>query len=246
MLNFLELVPRNLEELEIEAKALLNEVPRLAGINIPDVLRLHTRSHDAAALLLKAGITAIPHMRSMDRSVAQTLEIVSSLIDLGLNAVLIVSGDKPTSPDVFTYEVTPIKVIEALKQKFPALNVYGALDPYRSSLKHELAYCEAKREAGADGFFTQPFFDPAFARLFLEQLEGTEVFVGMSPVLSEKSLNYWKTKNMAVFPKQFQLNLDWNCALGKSIVEVAQSLGHHTYMMPITVSAEAYVKGVLG
>ena len=68
----------------------------------------------------------------------------------------------------------------------------------------------------------------------------------MSPVLSEKTLNYWKTKNMAIFPKNFQLTLEWNYEIGRAIVAVAQSLGHHTYMMPITVSAEAYVKGVLG
>lgn len=246
MQNFLELVPRDLAVLEQESLQLLQHNPRLTGINIPDVLRLPIRSHEAAACLLKKGITAIPHLRSMDRSVKQTLEIVKHLISLGLTSVLIVSGDKPTSPESQTYEVTPLQVIEVLKSQFPTLNVYAALDPYRTSFKQELAYCEAKKHAGADGFFTQPFFDPELARIFLEQLEGSEVFVGISPVLSEKSINYWKTKNMAIFPRHFQLDLEWNCQLGKAIVETAQRLGHHTYMMPITVSAEAYVSGVLG
>ncbi len=243
-MNLLELVPHSLEELITQAKELIQTIPELNGINIPDVLRLPIRSHDAAHALLKEGILAIPHIRCIDHTLEESVALIHSLIQTGLKAVLIVSGDKPLSPEAQTFDISPVLLIKTLKKTFPTLKVYAALDPYRQSFKQELAYCHAKILAGADGFFTQPFFDVSLATLFLDQLTQTEIFLGMSPVMSDKSLNYWKTKNMAIFPPQFQLDLDWNCQLGARLVQVAKSRGLSTYLMPITVSALAYAKGV--
>ena len=90
---FIELVPRDLSTLCEDASWILSEYPEVKGINIPDVLRLSNRSHDAVASLLKQGIPALPHIRAIDRPIEETLALIDPLIDLGLDSVLLISGD---------------------------------------------------------------------------------------------------------------------------------------------------------
>ncbi len=243
-MNLVELVPRDLEALKTEAHHILNECKAINGINIPDVLRLPNRSHTSAELLLSHGVQAIPHIRAMDRPEEETIAIIERLIQKGLNSVLIVAGDKPNQIGFNTYPITPIMVVEKLKIQFPELRIYCGLDPYRDSFKKELEYCRMKLHAGADGFFTQPFFDKDLARIYLEQFSDTPLFVGISPVLTEQSYNYWVTKNNAIFPSSFALDLDTNFRIGKEIIETAKKFNQNTYLMPIKMDAFEYVKGI--
>lgn len=242
-MNLLELVPREESEFIREAHQLLQEVNQLNGINIPDVIRLEMRSHVAARVLLQQGIFAIPHIRCIDRPIAETLTIIGSLIQTGLTHVLIVTGD-PKEGETEPSPIHALHIIEAVKLRYPSLNIYGALDPYRQSFKQELAYCKEKKMAGVSGFFTQPFFDAELARIYLEQLEGYDVFLGISPVTTENSMNYWKTRNAAIFPKNFSLSLEDNIELGATLIRTAQKFNQNTYMMPIRTPALAYAKGV--
>jgi methylenetetrahydrofolate reductase (NADPH) len=242
-MNLIELVPRDIPTLVSDAKQLTQTLPDIHGINVPDVLRLPTRSHTAAEHLLMENVFAVPHIRSMDRPLLDTLELVKNLVEKGLKSVLIVSGDQP-SAGIDMFDVVPVHIISALKTAHPTLKVYAALDPYRMSFKDELAYCQTKIESGADGFFTQPFFDTRLASLYLEQLTHTEVFLGISPVFTEKSLAYWKNKNHVVFPPQFQLTEAYNAKLGGDLLKVAKEFNQHSYLMPITADPFPYVKSV--
>ncbi|MGE4170019.1 MAG: methylenetetrahydrofolate reductase [Candidatus Margulisiibacteriota bacterium] len=241
-MHLVELVPREMETFIAEAQALMSAGLGLFGINVPDVLRLSNRSHDAATALLRVGIPAIPHIRAIDRPLDETLSLVDAFVKAGGAHVLIVSGDIPDGLRQ-TYPVHPVDIVAALKARFD-LKVYCAIDPYRTSFAKELAYIDQKRQAGADGFFTQPFFDAGLAKLYLDQLEGTSVFLGISPVMSEKSKNYWITKNHAVFPKDFSLDFEANVAVAKNLVDVAVQNGQHTYSMPILCPALAFSKAV--
>ena len=241
---FLELVPRQLDTLKLEAEESLAQFGSLTGINIPDVLRIEVRSHDAAMHLAQTGITAIPHIRAIDRSVEETVAVVKNLWQVGVSSVLIVSGDLPLNPAIATYDVTPIEVISAIKAHVSGIKVYAALDPYRHSIKQELDYAHHKIEAGADGFFTQPFFDAELARIYLEQLTGTAVFLGISPVLGEKSLNYWKVRNHVVFPPSFEFTMDSQAELAISLLSMANRFNQHVYMMPITCPVDVYLQKV--
>ncbi len=238
-MNLIELVPREREAFLQEARDIRQSVPAISGINVPDVMRLDNRSTTAVQWLLEEDFVAIPHIRSSDRPIADILSKIGALMNLGLNHVLIISGDD-SEPDA----LKAISLIEATRLRYPRLKIYGGLDPYRQSFQKELAYCQAKKEAGADGFFTQPFFDPELARIYIEQLENEELFIGISPVLSDKSLAYWKTRNHAIFPKNFELSLEGNIQIGAQIVNVAKKYGKHTYLMPIKAPVVAYTKGV--
>lgn len=236
-----ELVPRDLRSVTEDAQKILNEYPQVTGINVPDVLRLTNRSWQVAEHFMMKGIDVVPHIRSIDHSLETTVEQISSLTNKGLKKVLIVTGDPPQSLSVETHPITPMMVIEELKTKHPNLKVYCGLDPYRQSFREELAYCQQKIKAGADGFFTQPFFDPELARIYIEQLESVELFIGISPVTSEGSYNYWITRNNAIFPKNFGLSLEENCELSRRIISTATAYGKNSYLMPIKVDPHAYL-----
>ncbi len=50
------------------------------------------------------------------------------------------------------------------------MTIYAGLDPYRDSLQSELNYTNEKLEAGADGLFTQPFFDLRWMEIYADHL----------------------------------------------------------------------------
>ena len=154
-----------------------------------------------------------------------------------------VTGDPP-SDGRRVYDVTPVMVAQMIKERFPDLNVYGALDPYRQSMDDELAYLSEKTESGMAGFFTQPFFDVAMAEAYLEALEGQSVFLGISPVCDERSRGYWETRNKVVFPDGFRLDLDYQFQLARDLMALAERYDQNTYLMPIKMDPLDYLKGV--
>lgn len=239
---FLELVPRDLDILLEEATWATSTYPKIAGINIPDVPRLSTRSHDAAALLLENGIDAVPHIRTIDRECEATVAIVEHLVKLGMSKVLLITGDPPSSPMQNTYDVSPIMVTEKLRQRFPDLDVYCAMDPYRKNIQKEVIYCKQKRAVGVKGFFTQPFFDANLAAYYLDILRESSLFLGISPVITETSKHYWENRNRVVFPSHFELSLEYNVTLSKGIIDQVNALDQHVYLMPIKAPLKDYLQ----
>jgi len=240
-MNLLELVPRDLDVFLDEATLITSQVPQIEGINVPDVLRLSTRSYIAAKHLLERQIRAIPHIRSGDQNMVDVLSTIGVLLNKGLKEILIVSGDRESGGREPLYSA--LQLIEAVRLRYPNLMIYGALDPYRQSFLKELAYCQEKLDAGVNGFFTQPFFDVELARVFLEQLPAeAAVFLGISPVITEQSKTYWIKQNKAIFPRGFELDLLYNCQLAAKLVQLANAFGQNTYMMPIRVNPLTFAR----
>jgi predicted CoA-binding protein len=112
------------------------------------------------------------------------------------------------------------------------------VDPYRKNIREELDYIKRKKDAGADGFFTQPFFDLRLMDIYAELLEGSEIFWGVSPVTGEKSVNYWETKNNVVFPKDFEPTLAWNIDFAQKALAYTEKTNTNIYFMPIRTDLE--------
>ena len=237
-----ELVPRLLETLITESQQITEQYPAITGINIPDVLRIPVRSYDGASALLQHNINAIPHIRTGDRDIAGHLNILIPLVDQGLKSVLIVTGDHDETG--IHREISTLDLIAAIKSSLPVLQVFAGLDPYRNSLKNELLYCKQKLDAGAEGFFTQPFFDLKYAEVYLDQLTDCPIFLGVSPVTTEKSQTYWINQNNACFPPSFTLDLQGNCRLADKMIQLSQSYGQNIYLMPIKVDPLTYLEGI--
>ena len=243
-MHLLELVPRDLIKLCSDAQTFIQQFPLLKGINVPDVKRLDIRSVMAADTLLSDGVFVVPHIRAMDHSIEAHLALITPLVQKGLTAILIVAGDPIKDQKIVSEHVNSTQLISALKQYFPRLKVYGALDPYRHSFDEELSYCHEKQDVGVDGFFTQPFFDVSLAALYLETLRQTTVFLGVSPVTSEKSKQYWERVNKVQFSDAFETTLAYNAKLTRDLIVLSEQFNQHVYMMPIKVDVNSYLEKV--
>jgi methylenetetrahydrofolate reductase (NADPH) len=239
---FLEIVPRDKDILLEEARAIKSDFPAITGINIPDLLRFETRSWEAAKIIQSEFANVMPHLRAIDFDINNADFIINIIKRSGIKKVLIIKGDPPDDMTRVTYQTTSIKLIKKLKKEMPYLKIYAAIDQYRAGIKEEFDYIELKKEAGADGFFTQPFFDIRLIDIFSEKLKGFEVYFGVSPVVSERSKSYWESRNRAYFPSGFKADMEWNAAFGRDVIGFCEKNGFNLYLMPIKINLKEYLK----
>lgn len=244
-MKLIELVPRSIEEVVAQAKELVTRFSFLDGVNIPDVVRLPLRSHDVALALAGEGITAIPHIRCIDRPLEESVALVERLKAGGVTQVLIVSGDRPKGPAT-TFDMSPLDLIPAIKSQVSGVIVYAGVDPYRSNVTAEIEYAQKKHLAGADGFFSQPFFDLHFAQYYAQLLSHSSCFLGVAPVTSPASKTYWETVNQVVFGNHFELSLEYNARFAANMFRLADHLNTHVYLMPIKVDPAVYLTEIEG
>jgi methylenetetrahydrofolate reductase (NADPH) len=241
----IELVPRNREVLVKELQEVKKEFPKIDTVNIPDIMRFSLRSWDACSLASEYVKHSIPHIRSIDFSMDDPQKILDVITKCNLSEVLIVSGDPPQDLSRKVYRTSPTKMTRFLKKELPELKVYAAIDPYRNGLKAELDYILKKIDSGTDAFFTQPFFDIRFMELYSEQLNGHDVYWGVSPVMGDKSRSYWENRNNAFFPKDFKPNLEWNRDFAARALDFANANNDNIYFMPIKTGVSEYLSGIL-
>lgn len=240
-----ELVPREANGLLREAILLREKFPGVTLLNIPDLLHLPLRSWNACAITRTHFPVSIPHIRALDMPTAEPLVEVESFIAQGISEILVVSGDPPQGLGRRVYPNTAVSLIRRLRREWPHLKIYAAYDPYRQGIRAECDYAASKLDAGADGFFTQPFFDRRLLEIHAELLAGKTVFWGISPVVSDKSRAYWEATNRAVFPREFAPTLEWNQGFARRALEFLRTDSWHVYFMPIRVDIERYLLGVL-
>jgi methylenetetrahydrofolate reductase (NADPH) len=146
-----------------------------------------------------------------------------------------------------THEVYPTEstdVIRKFREEMPEVKVYAGIDQYRSSMQHELYRTRRKVQAGAAGFFTQPFFDMRMLEIYMDMLDGLDVYWGVSPVVTAASQSYWERKNNVIFPKNFAPTLEWSVDFSRQVMEMADKQEANVYLMPIKTNLEEYLAGV--
>lgn len=241
----IELVPRDLSQMVNQADEVRRRFRDFQWLNIPDVKRLSHRSHDAALAAAHLPLRVIPHIRARDRSPEETVEILERLVEGGVHDALIVTGDR-FDQDEDAEHPTTLDVLEAAAKSNVEIDLWAAFDPYRGEMRAELEYAYAKVESGAKGLFTQPFFDVRLAEICLDQLDGIDTFLGVSPVTSEKSCRYWERTNRVVFPPDFEATLEHCAGLTAELVELARTYNQHAYLMPIRVDPIEYLDASFG
>lgn len=240
-----ELVPRDADTLSRELAELAGFGGRVGTVNIPDLLRFPTRSWEACALAAGHVRHAIPHLRAIDFDPAKPLPMADHLSRHNLSEVLVIEGDPPPDMSRRSYPVSSLDLIRRFRRELPQVRVWAGLDPYRQSFARERDYAEQKLEAGACGFFTQPFFDRRLLELWAELLPTREVFWGATTVTSERTLSYWQNRNKAVFPRGFAPTLAWNRTFAAELLAFAREAGGHAYFMPVRASVAQYLDGVV-
>jgi 5,10-methylenetetrahydrofolate reductase len=241
----LELVPHDMDNCLEEAQWAKKTFKQIDMINIPDILRLKIRSYDMAKQLCQQTINSIPHIRIIDFSEQALMALMDHLYQHGVKNVLLVSGDPPPNPLQPIFKHALPTIIEKIKTQTPNLTIFAACDPYRQNFQQEIKYCKDKLNAGASGLFTQPIFNPHLTELLIEQCLPCQWFIGISPVLTEKSFNYWVTRNNVVFSPTFKQTLDYNIELGKKILKQCKEANQHNYIMPIKTDIKSYLSGLL-
>ncbi len=241
----LELVPRNDLSLRKELELVCRHFPAVERINIPDILRFDIRSWQGCAIAGEYVPHTIPHLRAIDFNPDAPLPILEQLRDRKVEAVLIINGDPPQEMKHTYYRTSSLEMIRRLKRECPELTVYAGIDPYRSGIKDEIDYIRAKQDAGADGFFTQPFFDLRLMEIYQGFLHNTTIYWGVSPVLTDSSRSYWENKNHAIFPTSFAPTLEWNRHFARDVLAFARQHQGHVYFMPIRTDLVRYLDGIL-
>ena len=241
----IELVPRDHDALQREMQLVRDSFPALDTINIPDLLKFPLRSWDACNQAKQLFSHAIPHLRSIDFDLSKPFPLVETFKQNGIDSVLVIAGDQPQDMSRRVFRTSSVELIRAIRAQMPDLKIYAGIDPYRSGIKTELDYIKRKIDAGADGFFTQPFFDLRLMEIFHDLLQGLEIFWGVSPVMSARSKDYWGNLNNAIFPPDFEPTLQWNRTLAKQALDFCQSTDSSIYFMPIRVDLVEYLEGIL-
>ena len=241
----IELVPRTEESLRKELELVRTHFPQVDRINIPDILRFDMRSWDGCKIAAETFPKTIPHLRAIDFDPNESLRISDDLRQKEVEAVLVVTGDPPQDMSHKCYRTSTLEMIRKLKREMPELKVYAGIDPYRHGIKEEIDYVRAKKDAGAEAFFTQPFFDIRLMEIYQGFLTDCTVYWGVSPVLTENNQNYWEIKNSAVFPPDFEPTLEWNREFARKTLDFARTHGGNVYFMPIRTDIAAYLDGIL-
>lgn len=241
----IELVPRNEASLRKELQLIHEQFPTIERINIPDILRFGMRSWSGCAIAGELFPKTIPHLRAIDFDPNKSIRIDAELCRPEIEAVLVITGDPPQDMAHKCYRTSCLEMIRRLKRELPDIKVYAGMDPYRNGIKEEIDYVRAKRDAGAEAFFTQPFFDLRLMEIYQGFMQDCTIFWGVSPVLTENSRNYWENKNNAIFPPDFKPTLDWNRNFARQALQFAEQHNGNIYFMPIRTNIAAYLAGIL-
>lgn len=241
-----ELVPRDEDSLRQELSLLAKFKDKVDVVNIPDLLRFPIRSWQGAAIAQESFPASMPHIRAMDVDLDKELTMKAYLREHNIREVLVIEGDPPQDMMHEVYPTNSVDVIWKFRKEMPEVKVYAGIDQYRGSMAQELYRIKRKLQAGAAGFFTQPFFDMRYLEVYADMLQGLEVYWGVSPVMSARSQSYWERKNNVVFPHAFEPTLEWSVDFAKKVIAYAEREKANVYLMPIKTNLEAYLAGVLG
>ncbi|URA11216.1 methylenetetrahydrofolate reductase [Thermospira aquatica] len=234
----LELVPRKREDFEQEILWTRTHIPQISYVNIPDLTRLPTRSWEAFEWV-NGQYPVIVHIRASDILPDRVEDFATDLKNRGIRHLLVVQGDER---DDGQQGMTSVELLEGLRMWENDFVLYGAIDPYRQDIAKEMRYVEKKILAGAKAFLTQPFFDKKLLTTYHRACEGLSVWWGVTPILSEKSLIYWREKNGVPLPDDYDLSLEGNAAWAATVIEeISGDPNASLYLMPIRVDVQSYL-----
>jgi len=233
-----EIVPRTAQAFDEQYNFASSLGKSISMINVPDIQRFDIRSWETGGRIDRSKYQFIPHFRANDFSI-EAGDIFQVIEEYELNHVLLVSGDPPEGMRE-VHNTNVLDLIKSVKQKFPEITVYAGFDPHRSGLQDECDYVSRKVDAGATSFFSQPFYDTRLIEIYAEHLQGIETFIGLSPITTTSSMNYWEVKNKVKFPAVFKPEYQWNIDFSNKVIAMARERNFNIYFMPIRIDLQAF------
>ncbi len=198
-----------------EALKKVKEYLPLDGINIHDcpMGNLRVNAISMASLIQTHQKTeAIPHFTCRDRSLLGTQADLLGAHALGIQNILVTTGDPPKHgpyPSKPVYDYNTYDLVRLIKKMNNGLdyndkefgghtdfNVVCTAMPTARNLDQELDKMKRKIDAGADFFQTQVVYDVEKTIRFSEEAKklGKPVLIGIMPLKSVKMAQYMKEK----------------------------------------------------
>src|SRR5262249_21515342 len=175
-------------------------------VNVPDSPRASARMSALAAAVLvqqQAGVETILHYACRDRNLLSMQSDLLGAHSMGVRNVLLITGDPPQVGDypdaAAVSEVDSIGLANAVSRLNTGLDIGGqaigsptafhigvAVNPGALNLDEELRRFAYKVQAGAEFAITQPVFDAAEFRAFVERVPeyGIPILAGLMPLES--------------------------------------------------------------
>lgn len=234
-----EIVPRTHQAFDEQYSFVSTLGKSINMINVPDIQRFDIRSWETGEKIDRSKHQFIPHFRATDFSLASG-DIFQIIEDNELEHVLLVSGDPPEGIKRKFHNTSVLDLMRVVKQKYPNITIHAGFDPHRNGLQDECNYIQRKIDAGATSFFSQPFYDIRLIEIYAEHLQGIETFIGLSPITTLSSMNYWEVKNKVKFPSTFKPDYAWNIDFSNKVLAMAHEIGFNIYFMPIKIDLQDY------
>lgn len=241
----LELVPRDSASFSKELETVRTMFPLIDTLNIPDILKFDMRIPEACQVACNYFTEVIPHIRAVSVGKNDVNPYGELFESRGVKEILVILGDNPEIISKSSDPLDTVSLIRKFKKERPEIKVYAGLDQWRGTFREEMEYVKKKIDSGADGFFTQPFFDTEHIEKWGKALGNTEVFWGIAPVIRESSRHYWETKNNVVFPDSFECTMKWNQDFARNVLDLSAENNYHVYFCPITVDFVEYLRGIV-
>ena len=234
-----EIVPRSEQAFDDQYSFASALGDSISMINVPDIQRFDIRSWETGKKIDRSKHQFIPHFRATDFAL-DSGEIFQIIEENELEHVLLVSGDPPEGIKRAYHNTSVLDLIRVVKQRFPDITIHAGFDSHRNGIQDECVYVQRKVDAGASSFFSQPFYDLRMVEIYAEHMQGIEIFIGLSPITSLASMNYWEVKNKVKFPATFEPSYDWNIDFSKKVIKMAQDVGFNIYFMPIKINLQDF------
>ncbi len=234
-----EIVPRTEEAVDQQYNFVSSLGESISMINVPDIQRFTIRSWETGKKFDRSIYSFVPHFRATDFSL-QSGDIFRIIEENQLDHVLLVSGDPPEGIKREFHNTNVLDLIRVVKQKYPDITIHAGFDPHRNGIQEECNYVQRKVDAGASSFFSQPFYDIRMVEIYAEHLQGIDTFIGLSPITTMSSKNYWEIKNKVKFPSSFNPELEWNISFSNQVIAMAKQAGFNIYFMPIKIDLKEY------
>ncbi len=233
-----EIVPRTHQAFAEQYEFASSLGESISMINVPDIQRFDIRSWETGKNINHNKHQFIPHFRATDFSI-ESGDIFKIIEENQLDHVLLVSGDPPEGMRKF-HNTNVLDLIKSVRREFPEMTIHAGFDSHRSGIQEECEYVLRKVDAGANSFFSQPFYDTRMVEIYAEHLREVELFIGLSPITTKPSMNYWEVKNKVKFPMRFKPEYSWNINFSNKVISMASEMNFNIYFMPIRINLQDY------
>jgi homocysteine S-methyltransferase len=185
-------------------------------INIADGARAQARMGNlamAARVQRELGMETILHVCGRDRNLLASLAHLLASHELGVRNLVIITGDPPKMgdfPDATpVYDMDSIGLLKLASRLNHGIDPAGkpigegtrfvlatGAEPAALNYEREIERLRQKKEAGAELVMTQPVYDPAQLRKFLDDIKVTPglgtlpVLVGILPLASHRNAEF--------------------------------------------------------